>query len=166
MGRGVANYELGRYGNACEDFTSSLAAPNCTDKSDRAFILLLYEDARQRQEEKRQAILSAIGTVAVVATAATAAAVGYNNQSVNSYSGSSSSYKSSSSSRSSKSSATTTNSNKQKCAYCNGTGVIIKDSPTFGNDYAPEYCKICEKYFPKGTHAHVKCHHCLGKGYK
>lgn len=76
--------------------------------------------------------------------------------------------------------STTTISNSQKsgkttsrfkCYHCNETGErIINPSDkvaTFGldNHNVKEYCSKCGQYFQKGTHAHIFCGYCGGKGY-
>lgn len=76
-------------------------------------------------------------------------------------------------SSSSYSSSTRSNSNTKdrlKCHYCNGTGEKIIDpsetAPNFGTtNNAQEYCAKCGRYFRKGSHAHITCGHCGGKGY-
>ncbi|MBO5972159.1 MAG: hypothetical protein J6Q07_04020 [Alistipes sp.] len=59
---------------------------------------------------------------------------------------------------------------RHKCHYCNGTGDKIIDPsrnvPQFGlSDDVKEYCSKCGQYFKKGTHAHITCGHCGGRGY-
>ena len=59
---------------------------------------------------------------------------------------------------------------RHKCHYCNGTGDKIIDPsrnvPQFGlRDDVKEYCSKCGQYFKKGTHAHITCGHCGGRGY-
>lgn len=68
----------------------------------------------------------------------------------------------------------TTNQNQKsrhKCYHCNGTGEKVIDPsrnvPKFGlDDNSKEYCSKCGQYFKKGTHAHISCGHCGGKGYE
>lgn len=59
---------------------------------------------------------------------------------------------------------------RHKCHYCNGTGDKIIDPSRnvaqFGlRDDVKEYCSKCRQYFKKGTHAHITCGHCGGRGY-
>ena len=59
---------------------------------------------------------------------------------------------------------------RHKCHYCNGTGDKIIDPSRnvaqFGlSDDVKEYCSKCGQYFKKGTHAHITCGHCGGRGY-
>lgn len=59
---------------------------------------------------------------------------------------------------------------RHKCHYCNGTGDKIIDPSRnvaqFGlRDDVKEYCSKCGQYFKKGSHAHITCGHCGGRGY-
>ena len=83
---------------------------------------------------------------------------------------SSSDYTSSSSSSYSSNNSNTQSSSKYKCAYCNGTGQVVKNDPappSFGIDQPKKTCPTCGNWYDPtvSVHYHQKCIHCGGTGY-
>lgn len=74
------------------------------------------------------------------------------------------------SSSNSQSSTTQNETYRIKCYHCNQTGEMIIDPsrgvPQFGlGNNEQKYCPKCGQNFRKGTHAHITCGYCGGKGY-
>lgn len=76
----------------------------------------------------------------------------------------------STSSSSNSNSSSSQTSNRFKCAYCNGTGMIEKNDnapATYGQNQPRQKCSTCGKWYDPGvfTHYHQQCRHCGGTGY-
>lgn len=92
---------------------------------------------------------------------------GYNNGYNVNQSGSSNS---NANSNSSSNSNTNNSTQKFKCAYCNGTGMIEKNDnapASFGQNRPRQQCPTCGKWYDPTvfTHYHQQCRHCGGTGY-